>query len=361
MIRRVLPLLVVLSVGCVGSASVSAPAAPAAPPRAPVAEAAGAPAPLVAPTASPPPLVRVPIAYSVVGGDPLALWVAAEEGLFQRHGIDPDLSYIGGSTRINEAMIAGEVRLAQTGGAATIAADLAGADLILIGSLVPVFVMSMFSQPEITRVQDLRGQSIVITQLGTTTDFAARVVLQRAGLEPLRDATIVQSGGVVESLGALSAGRAQAGVFGAPTTLQARAAGLRELVDLSATGVPYEQASLGTTRRYAQENPDVVRGFLRAVVEGIAITKRDRARAKQVLAQYTKTDDAARLEETYRLYVEGALQRVPYPSAEGLQTVLDLLDDPAARDARPEQFLDNSYLRELETSGFVDRLYAAPR
>jgi ABC-type nitrate/sulfonate/bicarbonate transport system substrate-binding protein len=322
-------------------------------------------APAAAPTAdqpaAPPPLQRVPMAYSVLGGDALAMWVAQEEGLYQRHGIDPDLTYIGGSTRIVEAIIAGEVRIAQVGGAATVAADLAGADIVEIGSLVPVFVLSMFAQPDIASVESLRGQSIAVTTLGTSTDFGARVVAKRAGLEPLRDVALIQSGGVPESLGALTSGRVQAAVFGPPTTLLARAAGLRELVDLSTTGVAYEQAPLGTTRRYLLERPEIVRGFLRAIVESIALIKRDPALAKRVLAQYTKTDDDARLEETYHLYVDNALQRVPYPNAEGLQTVLDLLDDPRAREARPEQFLDDSYLRELEASGFIGRLYDTPR
>ena len=356
--------LVLLATGVLFLACASPPAGPSPAPSTAAAPAAAGAAAVASETPSrrveasaPRPLVRVPMAYSVLGGDPLPIWIAKEQGLFERYGIDPDLTYIGGSTRIVEAIIAGEIRLAQVGGAAVVNASLGGADVVLIGSLVPVFVASLFSQPEITSVQELRGKSIAVTAIGTTTDFAGRTVLKRAGLEPLRDVAVIQSGGVPETFSALLSGGVQAGVMVPPVTLQARAAGLRELVDLAAEGIRFEQAPLATTRRFVQEAPDVVRGYLRAVVEGIALAKRDRPLAKRVLSQYTKNEDEAVLEETYRLFVEDAFQRVPYVTTEGLQTVLDLIDNPLARQARPEQFIDHRFLQELEASGFVQRLY----
>ena len=124
----------------------------------------------------------------------------------------------------------------------------------------------------------------------------------------------------------------------------------------------------GVARRFQREllglvfHDRPVADFIRAFVGDLRAGRFDgelayRKAIRKPLAQYTKTDDDARLEETYHLYVDNALQRVPYSNAEGLQTVLDLLDDPQAREARPEQFVDNSYLRELEASGFVGRLY----
>lgn len=308
-----------------------------------------------------PALVRVAIAYSVLSGDPLPILIAKDQGFFERHGLEADLTYIGGSTRITEAIIAGEIKLAQIGGAAAVSAGLGGADVVMIGTLVPVFVTALFSRPEITSVADLRGKSIAVTGIGTTTDFAGRVALRRAGLEPLRDVAIIQAGGAPEVLAAIQSGNVAGGVLTAPNTLRAREAGLRELVDLTALRIPYEQAPLGTTRRFIEEQPSTIRAFLRAVTEGIAVAKQDRALAKRVLASYTRVDDDALLEETYRLYVEGALPRVPYVTREGVQTILELLDHPRAKEAMPEQFFDNRFVHELESSGFIDSLYAASR
>ncbi|MBX5493132.1 MAG: ABC transporter substrate-binding protein, partial [Chloroflexi bacterium] len=321
-----------------------------------------APAPTVssgpgASATTPPQLVRVPIGYSVLSGDPLPIWVAKEAGLFARHGIEAELTYLGGSTRVVEAIMAGELRLGQIGGSSGLNAALGGADIVMVGSVASVFVQSLFARPEISSVADLRGRTIGVTARGATTDFAAQAVLRRAGMDPLRDATIIQTGGIAETLAAVQSGGAQAGVFPPPQTLRARAAGLRELVNLAAEREPFEQGPLGTTRRYLQENPEVVRGFLRAIVEAIALTKKDEALAKQVLSQYARTDDPQELEETYRIYVHSVVQPVPYVSAEGLQAVLDLIENPRAREVRPEQFMDNSYLQELEASGYIRRLY----
>lgn len=336
-------------------ALLSACGAPASAP-APAASNPGAAAP-AANAPAPPPLVRVPIGYSVLSGDPLPIWIAKEAGLFARYGIDAELTYLGGSTRVVEAILAGELRLGQIGGSSGLNAALAGADIVMIGSVASVFVQSLFARPEIASVADLRGQVIGVTARGATTDFAAQAVLRRAGLDPRRDATILQTGGIAETLAAVQSGGAQAGVFPPPQTLRARTAGLRELVNLAAEREPFEQGPLGTTRRYVQENPEIVRGFLRALVEAIALSKRDEVLAKRVLSQYARTDDPAALDETYRIYVHSVVQPVPYVTAEGLQAVLDLIENPRAREVRPEQFLDNSYLQELEASGFVRRLY----
>jgi NitT/TauT family transport system substrate-binding protein len=322
--------------------------------------AAAAPA-AVTPAPTAPPRVRVAMAYSVLSGDPLPMLIAQDQGFFERYGLEADLTYIGGSTRITEAIIAGEIKLAQIGGAAAVSAGLSGADVIMIGTVVPVFVTTLFSRPEITSVADLRGKSIAVTAIGTTTDFAGRVALRRAGLEPLRDVAIIQAGGAPEVLAAIQAGNVAGGVLTPPNTLRAREAGLRELVDLTALRIPYEQAPLGTTRRFIEEQPATVRAFLRAITEGIAVAKQDRALAKRVLARYTRVEDDALLEETYRLYVEDALPRAPYVTREGVQTILDLLDHPRAPEATPEQFFDNRFVQELDRSGFIDSLYPTPQ
>src|SRR5579883_2666406 len=303
-----LALSLVLLTACSAPAAAPTPTAPI-----PTANAQG-PAPTH--TSAPPQLVRVPIGYSVLSGDPLPIWVAKEAGLFARHGIDAELTYLGGSTRVVEAILAGELRMGQIGGSSGLNAALGGADIVMIGSVASVFVQSLFARPEITSVADLRGRIIGVTARGATTDFAAQAVLRRAGMDPLRDATIIQTGGIAETLAAVQSGGAQAGVFPPPQTLRARAAGLRELVNLAAEREPFEQGPLGTTRRYLQENPEVVRGFLRAIVEAIALSKKDEALAKRVLSQYARTEDPAEIEETYRIYVHTVEQPVPYVTAE---------------------------------------------
>jgi len=251
------------------------------------------------------------------------------------------------------------VSFAQTGGAAVISADLSGADLVIIGSTAPVFVMSLFSLPEINSVADLKGKRIAVTSLGTTTDFARRVALQKAGLNPDRDVTVLQSKGVPETLAALMSRNVAAGVVTPPQTLIARQQGLKELVNLSTAGVPYEQGPLATTRSLIQKNPTLVENFLKAMVEAIAFAKQNRKETKNIMGMYIKNVDDALMEEAYDRYVVTAYKRYPYPSLEGLQTALHFLaaNNEKAKTARPEQFVDVSFLRRLEEGRFADPFY----
>ncbi len=314
---------------------------------------------LGSPAANAQTLAKVNVAYSVIGGDPTMIWVAQEKGYFKKYGMETELSYIAGSTQLTPALISGEVSFAQAGGAAVISADLSGADLVIIGSTAPVFVMSLFSQPDIKSVADLKGKRIAVTALGTTTDFARRVALQKAGLNPDRDVTVLQSKGVPETLTALINGNVAAGVVTPPQTLIARQKGLKELVNLSTAGVPYEQGPLVTTRSLIRKNPTLVENFMKATVEAIAFAKQNRQETKMIMGKYIKNMNDALLDEAYVRYVETAYKKYPYPSLKGLQTALDFLvpDIPKAATARPEQFVDLSFLKQLEESRFADQFY----
>jgi len=311
------------------------------------------------PTAQAQPPVSMEVAYSVIGGDPTMIWVAQERGYFKKYGMETQLKYIAGSTQLTPAMISGQVSFAQAGGAAVISADLSGADLAIVGSTAPVFVMSLFSRPEVKSVADLRGKRIAVTALGTTTDFARRVALQNAGLNPDRDVTVLQSKGVPETLSALISGNVAAGVVTPPQTLVARKQGLKELVNLSTAGVPYEQGPLVTTRNLIQKDPGLVENFMKAMVEAIAFAKQNRQETKMIMGKYIKNMDDALLDEAYARYVETAYKKYPYPSLKGLQTALNFLvnDIPMAGTAKPEQFVDLSFLKRLEESRFADQFY----
>ena len=141
-----------------------------------------------------------------------------------------------------------------------------------------------------------------------------------------------------------------------PTTVKLRQAGLKELIDVGARNLPMIHAGLATTREFIKGNPDKVRRYVEAYIEGSKIARTDPETTKQVIAKYTKTDNKEDLEETYNTYVK-AWEQAPYVSTAGMQTVLNFAINPAAKTAKPEQFIDNSFVAELEKSGFIDKLY----
>ena len=304
-------------------------------------------------------LKPINVVYTIVSGDSTALWVAYEKGFFRKYGLDAKLEFITGSNQTIAAMMAGKVDFTNGGGGAVVEADLAGGDAVMIGATVPVFLMNMFSQPEIQSVKDLKGKRIAVTTLGTATDFARRIIVQKAGLNPERDTLPLQTKGPAEILQALLTKNAEAGMVVPPLTVTARQKGLRELVDLIGAKVPYIQTSVATSRRVIQRDPTLAENFLKAIIEAMAYQKQEPRGTKEILNKYLKNVPHDLLEETYQQYVGSIFQKYPRVSAEGIQTLLEFvkLTNEKARTARPEQFMDSTFMDKLEKAKFADQFY----
>ncbi|HKA34854.1 MAG TPA: ABC transporter substrate-binding protein [Candidatus Binatia bacterium] len=304
-------------------------------------------------------LKKVTVVYTIVSGDSVAFWVAEEKGFFRKYGLDADLKFITGSNQTIASMMAGQVDFTNAGGGAVVEADLQGGDAVMIGSLVPYFLMSMYSQPEIQSVKDLKGKRIAVTTLGTATDFARRIIVQKAGLNPDRDTLPLSTKGPSEILQALLTKNAEAGMVVPPLTLMAKQKGLKELVDLIGQKVPYVQTSVTTTRRILQKDPAAAEGFMKAIVEAVAFQKQELRATKEILNKYLKNIPDDLLDETYQRYVVDMYQKYPRVSHEGLQTLLDFvkLTNEKAKAAKPEQFTDTSVLEKLEKTKFADQFY----
>ena len=191
---------------------------------------------------------------------------------------------------------------------------------------------------------------------GSTTDFAARIMLQQVGLTAGKDVKILYLKVQPQILQGVLQGHADAGIFSSPTTLKAGHAGLKELVNITEKNVPMIHAAFASTREYMKSQRDQVRRFMQGYIEGIKVARNDPELTKQIIAKYTKTDDKADLDDSYKTNAS-AWERAPYVSLPAVQTMLDFANHPAGKKSKPEQFVDNSVVAELEKSGFIDRLY----
>lgn len=302
-------------------------------------------------------LEKIRIGGGSVGAPQMTMWFAKEANFYEKHGLAVEAISIPGSSMALQAMLSGEVPIIQLGGAASIQANLAGADTVIVATILTKFLFAIFSQPEITKIADLKGKVFGATRFGTLSDFASRFALQKSGLDPERDITMVQTGGQPETLAALLTGRVQAAALSVPAILRAKKANMRELLDMAKMEATIHQNGVVTTRKYLKTNEDTVRRFLRAYIEGAVLAKKDKPFAERVLAKYLKTDDRETLDDAYeRVIVHLAIP--PYPTAEGVGVLLKTLEkaQPKARTAKPEDFIDARLIRELDKGGFVDRL-----
>jgi NitT/TauT family transport system substrate-binding protein len=286
----------------------------------------------------------------------MSLWFAKEGGYYEKNGLNVEVVSIPGSSLALQAMLSGELPIIQAGGAAPIQTALSGADTVVIVTIAKRFSWWIFAQPNLMRIEDLKGKVFGVTRFGTQSDLASRLALRRFGIDPERDVTMVQTGGPAETVGAMAAGKVHAAAITPPATLQAKKLKLRELLDLSKLDLDYHVNGLVTTRRYIKSNEDTVRRFVRAYVEGAARGQRDKAFATKAMSKYFRTDDREVLEETYELIIQNGFSFPPYPS--GIAGLLAESQSPKAKTAKPEDFADSRFVRELEQNGFIKAVLA---
>jgi ABC-type nitrate/sulfonate/bicarbonate transport system substrate-binding protein len=153
-------------------------------------------------------------------------------------------------------------------------------------------------------------------------------------------------------------GKVQAGVFSPPDTLRARELGFRELVSLAKIGVKSQTSAIATTRRWAGEHPELVERYIRAAIKGAHRLKTDREFGIKVIAAFTRQSDRRLLEETYDFYRD-QWGKDGFPSLESLQKNIDVAAAgiPEARTARPEQFVDLTFVQKIKGSGLIEQLW----
>ena len=304
-------------------------------------------------------LKKITIGYSSISPASSPAWFAYEGGFFRKYGLDAQLIFIESGSRMVQTLISGDVVAAQVGGAPVIQSNLQGSGVVIIAGLLNTMDYKFVVSRDITRPDQLKGKTVAVSRVGSSSDFATRYTLEKYGLVPDKDVAILQIGSQPARFSALESGRIHGVMIAIPLTARAAKLGLNILADLQMLGLEYQHTSLAVSQNMIKTQPDLVRNVLKSFVEGIHYAKTHRKEALAILAKYLKTDDADALQEAYESELQALIPEKPYPTLKGIQTILREMGakDPNARSARPEQFVDNSFMKELDSSGFIDRLY----
>src|SRR6476619_3312297 len=295
--------------------------------------------------------------YAALNAGQIAPWIAKEAGYLSKYGIEADLSYIR-AVAAPQALIACEIQLAQVTGVSTAGAILAGADVRIIASVQNKLAGTIYSRPEITTPEQLKGKKLGISRFGALSDTAVSIFLQRYGLKRNTDVAVVQMGGLPEIITALERGAIEAGFATPPQTSRAQKLGMRPLFDLHTLGVELQQTCVTVTTKYMRERRPVVKSFLQAYAEGLHRFITDRDFSIRVMKKYLRIDDKDVMDDAYAFYSE-KLEKIPYPTLKGIKFIIDEMAErnPQARKATPESFVDLSVLQEIEQSGFFAQLW----
>jgi len=306
---------------------------------------------------------KLVLGWSAIAGAQAVPWVTKEAGLFEKHSLEATLIYLDGGSKATQALMSGDIPIAQIGGAAPIAARLRGGEVTIIAGIVNVLAYSLIVSPDVKRPEDLKGKKLAVSRFGSNSDYATRKILVKWGLRPDRDVAIIQiPGGQPTRLAALQSGQVAGLVAQPPVTNLARKLRFNILAEPEDFGSAYPNTPIAAAIPFVKEKREIVRRFMRALVDGIYVYKTRSDFSKRVIAKYMRINDPEVVDDSYDFFSR-LVPAKPYPPLEGIKEALvELAErDSKARSAKPEDFADMSFVRELDESGFIDSLYKGNR
>lgn len=298
-------------------------------------------------------------AITSISGSMSPAWAAHESAIFAKHGLQVEVVAMPSGLQGINTLAAKEVDFVHIAGGTTAGAAVGGLDVKIIATLVGTLVLNLVVRPEIEKPEQLRGKSIGISRYGTSLHTGARIALRHFNLIDGKDSAIAEIGAGEWIVGAMQGGRIHGGVFGYPQTSRAIKLGNRLMLHLPSLNLPYAANGVSTRGELIRNDPELVRRYLSAVVEASALMKRDRAFSFKVLSKYLRTSDPDLLNETYDVQIVKYLLKVPAPTADNVRSVVEEIAErnPKAKDEDPRRFFDDRFIRQLESSGFIDTLY----
>ena len=284
--------------------------------------------------------------------------IAKDRGLFAKYGLVTETIYIpGGSTNI-QVLISGNLDLSQLSGAPGVAANLEGADIVYFAGLLDKLNYQLITRPEIKSVEQLKGKKYGVSRYGSSADFGMRAMLKKLGVDPMKDATILQIGDEPSRIAAIKSGNIDGTVANAPFGIEAERLKLNVLADSVKMDIPFFNTGLLGSRRFLDRQEAKVMNFLRAYIEAIKVLKTERDYSIKALAQFTRVQNLKAVQEGYDYFVK-QLETVPYPSAVAMQAVVDQIaeSNPKARGVDAKNYVSDKYLKRLEEESFVKRIW----
>jgi NitT/TauT family transport system substrate-binding protein len=286
------------------------------------------------------------------------VYIAKDRGIFAKYGLTAESIYIpGGSTNV-QVLISGNLDMSQLSGAPGVAANLEGADIIYIAGLLDKLNYQLITRPELKTVEQLKGKKFAVSRYGSSADFGMRAMLKRVGIDPVKEASILQIGDEPARIAAITSGNVDGTVVNAPFSSEAERLKLNVLADSVKMNVPFFNTGLLVTRRFLEKQEAKVMNFLRAYLEAIKILKTEKEYSVKALGQFTRVQNVKALQEGYD-YFNNQLPQVPYPSAEAMQAVVAQIAETnvKARGIDAKNYVSDRYLRRLEDEGFIKKLW----
>jgi NitT/TauT family transport system substrate-binding protein len=303
-------------------------------------------------------LERLRVGYPSPSANFYPLFATKEANLFEKYGFEPEMIYVQG-VQLIAVHVAGQLDFSSVSGLVFLQASVEGSDLILLASSNDSQPMKLMVHSSITGPKDLKGKTVAVTRFGSLTDLLLRPVLKKWGLEPQKDVNLLQIGRLPDMVVAIAQKKVDGGVISFPNSLQAEKMGVKTLLDFADSGLDIPSTTIVASRKFASSHREVTLRFLKAYVEGTRRLLTDKELGIRALRKYGGVNDRELLATTYELFTTRYTKKVPKINPKSVETALALLAEgnPKAKGRKAEEFMDTSFIDELEATGFIKTVW----
>jgi NitT/TauT family transport system substrate-binding protein len=302
---------------------------------------------------------KVKVSYSSADATNSVYFVASERGFFKKHGLDAELIFIPSTPTSVSSLIAGDIKVANASGNAIASAAVGGISLVMVACYINTLPYELVVQESVKSAEDLKGKSIGISRVGSASDTAANVLIKGLGLEPVKDVPIIQVGGAAERAAAFRTGRIIG--FPSPPGIINLAKGMPHKILTSTADLPkrfdFPYICANTTKSYYSSNRETVKKVVIALIEATQFFKTRKEETKKIIAKVGRQDNEAYLESAYNAMAK-LYERVPLVTRQGMaEQIKEAVARKPGASLKVEDIVDDSIVRELEKSGFIEKLY----
>lgn len=302
-------------------------------------------------------LKKVQVGVPAISMGNIIIYFTKEAKIFEKYGLDVEPVAVAGSGIASKALISGSVQISPIATPTVINSVLSGSDMVILAHTMPGVIQYLMGRPDIKRTEDIKGKTIGVTTFGSLNDFLVKYLARQKGLNPDKDFALLQIGTDSDRFIAMQQGRIPMATLSHPNYIFAQRAGFHVIWDFFKE-VDYPWSEIATTRTQIKQDRDLVMRYMRAHIEGIARFKQEPELGKKVIKKMLRLNDDAMAQESWELFAKHRLA-APYPNLKGMKTSYEYVaaTRPDVYKYKPEDFVDASFVEELDKSGFIKKLY----
>jgi NitT/TauT family transport system substrate-binding protein len=303
------------------------------------------------------PFKKVQVGVPAISMGNIVIYFTKEAKIYEKYGLDVEPVSVAGSGIASKALISGSVQISPIATPTVMNSVLSGSDMVILAHTMPGVIQYLMARSDITRTQDIKGKTIGVTTFGSLSDFLVKYLARQKGLNPDKDFAMLQIGTDTDRFIAMQQGRIPMATLSHPNYIFAQRAGFHVLWDFFKE-VDYPWSEIATTRTQIKQDRDFVMRYMRAHIEGIARFKQEPELGKKVIKKMLRLNDDAIAQESWELFAKHRLA-APYPNIKGMKTSYEYVaaTRPDIYKHKPEEFIDSSFVEELDKSGFIKKLY----